>query len=96
MNLGQDIRLEGFDGGGMMDVELSLGGLVEQLREQGIRIIVLPGVPKGSGPELMQRQEAAVAALAYGKKIGLQEASDAMGQIQDNAFEAIRKAVHDG
>lgn len=96
MNLDQNIRLDGFDGGGMMDVELTLGGLVEQLREQDIRIVVLPGLPKGAGSELAQRQEIAVAALAYGKKIGLQEASDALGGIQDHAFEVIKKTVHGG
>lgn len=83
------------DGRNGMEVQLTVAEVVEQLGEQGVRVVVLPELPKGSGPELAERQEIAVAALACHKRVGLQRASDAMGEIQETAFAAVKRAVHE-
>ncbi len=91
----ETVRIEGFDGGGrMVEVDLSVSSVVAQLAEQGVRVIVMPELPDGAQDNLALRQQIAVAALAYHRKIGLQEASDAMSGIQNTAFDAVKKVLH--
>lgn len=89
----ETVRIEGWDGNGRIDVELSVSSVVAQLAQQDVRVIVMPELPDGAQDSLALRQQIAIAALAYHRKIGLQEASDAISRIQNTAYAAIKEVI---